>query len=262
MTSDHESCGPAVSPARATIAGLALAATLLPATVRADEWSGSATLYGWLTWMEIEGTPDDGTGSIDQSLSLGDVVDALRFAFFGAADIHYGRIGIMQDVVYSDLGFDGRLKGPFASKVDVDNEMLLSTTVLGYQVYAENGALIEPFAGARYVSTKMDLKIKGGGPLGNKVNGFVNIDWWDPVIGVRGRMPLTEKVSAVGFADIGGFGAGSQFSWEIYGALDYAITENVSTNVGFRYLSIEYDASDADVQLDTYGPILGLTVRF
>jgi opacity protein-like surface antigen len=86
--------------------------------------------------------------------------------------------------------------------------------------------------------------------------------WWDHAIGVRGGAPITEKLSASGFADIGGFGVGSQFSWEIYAGLDYAFTEHVSAIAGFRYLSIDYDESGAELDLQTYGPVIGATVRF
>jgi len=253
----------ALQSLRPAMAGATLVVVLLPAqAARAEEWSGSATVYGWLPWMDLKSSPNDGTGSTDVALSLKDILQNLKFAFFAAGDVHYGRIGILQDFVYADLGFDGRLSGPFASKVEIDQKMFLSTTALGYQVYAEDGVLIEPFAGARYVSSKTDLTIKGGGPLGTKVKGFVDVDWWDPVIGVRGRMPLTEKLDATGIADIGGFGAGSKFSWEIFGGLDYALSERFSTNAGFRYLSIDYDADSADVKLKIYGPIVGLTLRF
>jgi opacity protein-like surface antigen len=248
---------------RPAVAGAALAAVLLPAHApRAEEWTGSATVYGWLPWMDLKSSPKNGTGSTDVSLSLKDILENLKFAFFAAGDVHYGRVGILQDFVYADLGFDGRLSGPLAAKVEIDQKMFISTTVLGYQVYAEDGFLIEPYAGARYVDTKTDLTIKSGGQLGTKLKGFVEVDWWDPVIGVRGRMPLTEKLDATGFANIGGFGAGSKFSWEIFGGLDYALSESVSTNAGFRYLSIDYDGDSADVHLEIYGPTVGLTLRF
>jgi opacity protein-like surface antigen len=146
--------------------------------------------------------------------------------------------------------------------VDVDVEMILSTTALGYQVYVEDGKMIEPFAGARYVGMKTDITITGGGPIGLSESADVDIDWWDPIIGVRGRMPLTEKLSASGFADIGGFGVGSEFTWEIFGGLDYALTDKFSANAGFRYLSIDYEGSKADLKIDMYGPVLGMTVRF
>ncbi len=244
------------------VAGLVLAAALLPSAAPADEWSGSATIYGWLPWMDLEATPDNGSGTTSVSLDPIDVLDALKFAFFAAGDVHYGRIGLLHDFIYTDLGTSGRLSGPFASKVDVDVTMLLATTALGYQVYVEDGKLIEPYAGVRYVDIKSDITIKGGGPVGLNKSADVDVDWWDPVIGVRGRAPLTEKLSAIGFADIGGFGAGSEFTWQIFGGLDYAFSPNFSANAGFRYLSIDYEGSKADIDMDMYGPVIGATLRF
>lgn len=244
------------------VAGLVLAAALLPSAAPADEWSGSVTIYGWLPWMDLEATPDNGSGSTSISLDPGDVLDALQFVFMAAGDVHYGRIGLLHDFIYTDLGSSGRLSGPFASKVDVDVKMLIATTALGYQVYVEDGKLIEPYAGVRYVNIKSDITIKGGGPVGLNKSADVDVDWWDPVIGVRGRAPLTEKLSAIGFADIGGFGAGSEFTWQVFGGLDYAFSPNFSANAGFRYLSIDYEASKADIDMDMYGPVIGATLRF
>ena len=244
------------------VAGLVLAAALLPSAAPADEWSGSATIYGWLPWLDLEATPDNGSGTTSVSLDPVDVLDALKFAFFAAGDVHYGRIGLLHDFIYTDLGSSGRLSGPFSSKVDVDVTMLIATTALGYQVYVEDGKLIEPFAGVRYVNIESDITIKGGGPPGLNKSADVDVDWWDPVIGVRGRAPLTEKLSAIGFADIGGFGAGSEFTWEVFGGLDYAFSPKFSANAGFRYLSIDYEGSKADIDLEVYGPVIGATLRF
>lgn len=239
-----------------------LAAALLPSAALADEWSGSVTIYGWLPWMDLEATPNNGSGSTSISLDPVDILDALKFTFMAAGDVHYGRIGLLHDFIYTDLGSSGRLSGPFASKVDVDVKMLLATMALGYQVYVEDGKLIEPYAGVRYVDIKTDITIKGGGPVGLNKSADVDVDWWDPVIGVRGRAPLTEKLSAIGFADIGGFGAGSEFTWEVFGGLDYAFSPNFSANAGFRYLSIDYEGSKADIDMDMYGPVIGATLRF
>jgi hypothetical protein len=223
---------------------------------------GSATVYGWLPWLEADVTSNEGGVSAATSVSAGDVIDALNFTFMASGDVHYGRVGLLQDFVYADLGNRGTLSGPLQSSVGVDTTMLISTTALGYRAYAEGGWLVEPFAGARYVDIETDVKITGGGPLGLARAASVDLSWWDPVIGVRGRMPITEQLSAGGFVDIGGFGVGSDFSWEIYAGLDYAINEWISTVAGFRYLSIDYQADRAEIDLDTYGPVIGLTLRF
>jgi opacity protein-like surface antigen len=226
-----------------------------------QEIEGSATLYGWLPWMNLDVTTRRGQ-SVSTSVDAVSVLESLNFAVFAAGDLHYGRFGLLQDFVYSDLGSSGTLSGPLRSKANVDINMFLSTTVLGYKAYERGRWLVEPYAGARYVSLNTDVKIVGGGPLGLERQASVDLDWWDPVIGVRGGAPITEKLSASGFADIGGFGVGSQFSWEIYAGLDYAFTEHVSAIAGFRYLSIDYDESGAELDLQTYGPVIGATVRF
>lgn len=243
------------------LAALAVAAFLVPADAGSEELTGSVTLYGWLPWMDMEVTTSSGS-STSASVGADDVLKALKFAFMAAGEVHYGRIGFLHDTVYAKLGDSGSLSGPFSSSVDVDMEMLLATNALSYQVYAENGYLIEPFAGARYVKIETDVSIAGGGPIGIAAGASADVDWWDPVIGVRGRMPLTEKLSAGGFVDIGGFGAGSEFTWEVFAGLNYALSDRFSTVAGFRYMSIDYDTGSADIDLETYGPVLGLTVRF
>ena len=179
-----------------------------------------------------------------------------------AGEVHYGRFGLLQDLVYADLGSDGTLSGPFASSVGIDTDMLLSTTALGYRAFDGNGWLLEPFAGARYVDLETDVRIVGGGPLGLSRSAAVDLSWWDPVIGLRARAPVTQRLSAGGFFDIGGFGAGSEFSWEIYAGLDYPFTDYLSAVAGVRYLSIDDEDDGADLKLDTYGPVLGATLRF
>jgi opacity protein-like surface antigen len=244
------------------IAGLMLAAVVIPSGAQSEELSGSVTVYGWLPWLDTEVTAHSGAGDFKTSDDPGDFLDAIKAAFFVAGEVHYGRIGLLHDTVYADLGKSGTTSGPLASSVDVDVEVLIHTTALGYQVYREDGKLIEPFAGARYVDLEADVTVTGGGPAQISVSADAELDWWDPVIGVRGRLPLTERLTAGGFVDIGGFGAGSEFTWEVFAGLEYAVSDRFGLNAGFRYISIDYEAKRADLKLEIYGPVLGMTLRF
>ena len=245
----------------ASIAGAVLAC-MTPDGARPQDLQGSVTLYGWLPSLDAEVTSRSGGTPAFTSVDAGNVLEALNFAFMAAGEVHYGRVGIIQDFVYADLGAGGNLSGPLASKVNVDTTVLISTTAVGYRAYEQDGWLVEPFAGARYVDLELGVKIAGGGPLGVERAASVDLNWWDPIIGLRGRAPITRSLSAAGFVDIGGFGAGSDFSWEAYAGLDYAFTENVSAVAGFRYLSINYDQGRTEVKLDTYGPVVGAMLRF
>jgi opacity protein-like surface antigen len=252
----------ALKIANGPVSCLLVAAALFPADARSEDLSGSVTIYGWLPWLETEVTAHSGAGDLNTSVDAGDVLEALKFAFFAAGELHYGRVGLLHDTIYAKLGSGGTTTGLLSASVDVDVEMLIHTTALGLQVYREEGIVIEPFAGARYVNIETDVTVTGGGPLGISKNADSKLDWWDPVIGVRGRVPLTEKLTAAGIVDIGGFGAGSELTWEIFAGLDYAISERLSANAGFRYMSIDYEAGKADIKMEQYGPMLGMTVRF
>jgi len=48
----------------------------------------------------------------------------------------------------------------------------------------------------------------------------------------------------------------------MYAGLDYALSERFSTVAGFRYLSIDYHEHGAELDMDMYGPLLGMTVKF
>jgi opacity protein-like surface antigen len=88
--------------------------------------------------------------------------------------------------------------------------------------------------------------------------------WFDPVIGLRIGADLTEKIGLTVGGNVGGFGIGSasQFTWEAFLSLDYAITEQTSLGAGYRAIGLNRD--NQDVQSDTVlkGPLIGLRHRF
>lgn len=64
--------------------------------------------------------------------------------------------------------------------------------------------------------------------------------WFDPYVGLRGRYNLPKAFYLTGRADIGGFGAGSQLTWQTYGALGCQITRYIYAEAGYRCLFINY----------------------
>ncbi len=70
--------------------------------------------------------------------------------------------------------------------------------------------------------------------------------------------------------DVGGFGAGSKFSWQALGALDYEFyrTKNVSWSgmIGYKALNVDYSKGSGlthyEYDMTMYGPIFGITARF
>jgi opacity protein-like surface antigen len=59
-------------------------------------------------------------------------------------------------------------------------------------------------------------------------------------------------------ADIGGFGVGSDLTWQLFGGVGYQCTRNVEVEAGWRYLAIDYDDDGMVFDATVSGLILGL----
>jgi len=66
---------------------------------------------------------------------------------------------------------------------------------------------------------------------------FQNVD---PYVGFRGRYNFCEKFYFLAKADIGGFGVGSDLTWEASAALGCQLTKNIFAEAGYRYLAVDY----------------------
>jgi hypothetical protein len=69
----------------------------------------------------------------------------------------------------------------------------------------------------------------------------LNERWLDPYIGFAARYNLSKAFYLTGKADIGGFGIGSEITWQGYGALGCQITRSIFMEAGYRYLYTVYN---------------------
>lgn len=227
----------------------------------AEDYQNSLTLYGLVPWVDTEVT-GSGDNSANSSATPGDIIDALDFTYMVAGESRFGKFSLLYDAIYTDLGESGTLGGPFAGRTTVDVKMQLATAALGYVLHEGNGKLLQGYGGVRIVDVSTDVGLVGGGPVGTGFDARIDKTWVDPIIGLRGRFEINDKVSWGGFTSIGGFGAGSDLSFDIFGGVEYAFSERFSANAGFRYMAFDYDGGTADLKLQMYGPVFGITMRF
>ncbi len=111
---------------------------------------------------------------------------------------------------------------------------------------------VDVIAGARYwrESVKLSLDIVGAGPgvlppgfnvSGNRVVGKSGtMDWVDPVVGLRLRHQFSPGRELQLRGDIGGFGVGSDFSWQLFGGYSFQLGERWNGVIGYRALSVDF----------------------
>jgi opacity protein-like surface antigen len=247
-----------------TAGGLGLG--LMPATVSAQAadwaqgWSGQATLYGWLPTVTGAQERRDGRPLVD--LDASDVLSALDLAFMGAAEIRNGKFGLLVDLVYADLSQDG--KGLFpdranAIRTEVGTKLTMFTLASSYRAYEAERSFVDVYAGARWYDVDLSFDARNNR---FRFSRDTSVDWVDPIVGIRGAVPLSERWTVSGFADVGGFDGSSDLSWEVYGGANYAFTERWAGTVGYRYMSILYEAEKATLDIEVLGPVLGVTYKF
>jgi len=65
---------------------------------------------------------------------------------------------------------------------------------------------------------------------------------------------------------VGGFGVGSEFTWNLVGTLQYHLSRTVSLGVGYRALDIDYEqgsgASRFKFDVLMHGPVPGAVFHF
>ncbi len=111
---------------------------------------------------------------------------------------------------------------------------------------------------------RLDAKLRlSPGPNPNE-----STTWIDPIIGMRIPWRLPHNFSLVTKGDIGGFGLGSHFSWQIQSLVRYDFDTKWPTYLaaGYRALGFNYSegngSSKLQFDLRFYGPIIGFGVAF
>jgi opacity protein-like surface antigen len=230
-------------------------------------WQYEVTPYLWVSGMK----GDVRSGNLPKTsvdMSFGDIVDVLDFGLMGALEARKGRWGLLFDAVYmkvSDSATASRA-GPggvtLTANADVKMKQSMLAGAVAYRA-VEGRSPMDVIGGVRY--SKIDVNANINANLFG-LTGFVvrsgDKDWVDPYIGVRVQHPLTERWIFVGYADVGGFGVGSDFTWQTALGVNYEFSKTMTAKLGYRYLSVDYDRGGFAYDMKTRGVYLGVGMRF
>ncbi|MER9200892.1 hypothetical protein NKJ28_27520 [Mesorhizobium sp. M0145] len=117
----------------------------------------------------------------------------------------------------------------------------------------------DALAGARVWYISNDVTVQYAGFSLSREEDF---GWVDPVIGARAFYNITDRLSVMAQADIGGFGVGADFTWQVLGIVNYLLTDHFSVSAGYKHLAIDHDDEGYVFDATLSGPVLGITYRF
>ena len=61
---------------------------------------------------------------------------------------------------------------------------------------------------------------------------------------------------------IGGFGAGSELTWDALGVIGYQFNDSISAVAGYRHLDVDYHDDGFVFDVELSGPVIGMTITF
>jgi hypothetical protein len=119
------------------------------------------------------------------------------------------------------------------------------------------------------VNTDVDVDVNQTlGDFGRYLSGSVSVTkhWIDPFVGARLLFNLPKNFMVVFRTDVGGFGVGSDISWNLVGMVGYSISRVISLWAGYRalYVDMESGSGTDEFKLDAwmYGPAIAMGFRF
>ena len=263
------------------------------------KWEFSFTPYGWLAGVNGNVTARGQT--VDVNASFIDIVQNSNSfaALMGYFEARKGPFALFTDVVWIDLGFPGQyqfqrspfsrfpnLKASIKGRAQLDYQSTIVQSGVAYEMakWANGGGpgftALDLMASARYWNQQSDLTLNFKGTLtadfkrlGLKfkrsrrfaVADGGTLEWVDPVVGLRLRHQTASGSDLTLAGDIGGFGAGSQFSWQAVGTYGFDVPvfgTTMRSVVGYRALSVDYSETGKHgkngIDWVQHGPLIGV----
>jgi hypothetical protein len=210
------------------------------------EQTSTFAIYGWLAGIDADLRAGILEGSVDASFS--DILDNLDLGFMAYYET-WEETGFYLDVVHVRLG--DTVERPILT-LDYDvTQTLIEAGALLRRGTPDRG--VDTIIGVRYVELENEIGLTPPGASASSSE-----HWLDPVVGVRYRAVLSDQWTGSIRGDIGGFGLGTDFSWQLIGAARYRLNPKSSLAIGYRYLNMDYDEDGFAFDGAMHGPVIGL----
>ena len=204
------------------LAGVAFAAHAAPSCAQdageieeaSSSSGGQVTVYGWMAGATGEFTPLAGAPTLAFDNSFGEVLEDLDAAFFASALVRQGRFVAMADVSYATLSRDGLVPPGIPASGEVSQ--LAITAAGGIRLENSDELTVDVLAGARLWNLEGQIEVPLAGVSIAPEKTFV-----DPIVATRVNAQIAPRLSALVHVDVGGFGAGSDFTYQMVGTLNY-----------------------------------------
>ena len=259
---------PKIQGSVASLCCLLLICFAWPSTLTAQDSSHERNWH-FLTELYLMFPYLDGEIGVDNSLTVpidaspGDIFSKLKLAGMLYLEAGTDKWAITSDLVYMNLN------------QDVTESILLHSGTVGVkQLVWEVAGLyrVLPFlevgAGGRLSNLQAEIDVRRNVfPAGTEeYYGTASDTWLDPILITRFSTDIKDNWLFQFRGDLGGFGLGSDFTWQLQAYVGYRFSEVFQFTAGYRALSTDYQkGTDSNLfvfNVKEFGPVIRFGFNF
>jgi hypothetical protein len=253
-----------ICAALASACALLLATSGNEAVAESGGWKHTVVLYGMGAAIDGEAQVGDLTVPVDVSIS--ELFDALEFGAMAAYRADNGTWSWTVDATFMGLGGTSESdRGLVKGDLDLDQLTLMGTVGRRWTEH------VEALFSLSYFDLSTDLKLTTTAPVSGVATvrtASVDASWVDPMLGLAYSLPFRDAWRFNLRGDVGGFGIGSDLSYQVFANAHWQSAGGLGVVFGYRLIGFDYEDGSKGSRnyqrfdLTEQGPLLGVTYTF
>ena len=191
---------------------------------------------------------------VEVDADANDVLGKLKFGAMLYAEATNKDWTISSDFIYMDLE-----QGVKTTRVITSGDLSVTQLALEFAGLKRLAPWMEAGIAGRIVSLQAGLNLETINGSSSESSSKI---WLDPVIVLRLHGTVHDKWLLQFRGDFGGFGIGSDFTWQIQANIGYRFSKLFQTSIGYRIIAIDYEKGDGTdlflYNINTFGPVVRL----
>lgn len=223
-------------------------------------WQIDVTPYVWASGMKGTVGLRDRRAEVD--ITFRKLLDHLEGAFMLPVEARLGRWALGLEIIYVKIGDRSATPGPLFSAAELTAKQTIIEFGPRYRLLGSKPVALDLLAGGRYWRLRNTLELEAG--VLPSVEAELKESWIDPFGGLRIFIDLSSRLLLQARGDLGGFGGGSEFTWQALGGLAYQLAPRYTLRAGYRQIDVDFEKDDNGFiyNVGMGGVIVGVTIRF
>lgn len=228
------------------------------------EWEHTVFIYGM--GAAIDGDTQIGPLEVPVDVSISELFDALEMGAMAAYRADNGTWSLTADTTFMALGGTSKSeRGLVKGDLDLDQFTFMGT--VGWR-WTEH---LEALFSLAYFDLSADARLRITNPVtGESTTRKASVDasWVDPLLGLQYNVPFADNWRFNLRGDIGGFGIGSDLSYQVLANFRWQANDTVGVVFGYRLIAFDYEDGKKNARgyqrfdLTEQGPLVGISLSF